>query len=97
MRLATYDKPRMIACGEDLPGHIGLPRACFEQMLGFFSELKIQPAIHDQRVVATPLLLQFSGTLRPEQETATAAMLAHDIGVHATTTAFGKTLIASNC
>jgi hypothetical protein len=26
MRLSTYGKPRVIACGEDLPHHIGLPR-----------------------------------------------------------------------
>jgi hypothetical protein len=26
MRLSTYDKPRVIACGEDLPDHIVIPR-----------------------------------------------------------------------
>jgi hypothetical protein len=28
MRLSTYSKPRVIACAEDLPHHIGLPRGC---------------------------------------------------------------------
>ena len=26
MRLSTYDKPRVIACGDDFPKHIALPR-----------------------------------------------------------------------
>src|SRR5687767_4532561 len=30
MRLSTYDKPRVIACAEDHPHHIGLPRGCLE-------------------------------------------------------------------
>jgi hypothetical protein len=25
MRLSTYNKPRVVACAEDLPHHIGLP------------------------------------------------------------------------
>ena len=96
MRLPTYDKPRIIACGEDLPAHIGLPRGCLEEILTLFKELKIKPVIRDQRVAGVPLDLQFTGTLRPEQETATAAMLAHDTGVLSATTAFGKTVLAAH-
>jgi superfamily II DNA or RNA helicase len=40
------------------------------------------------------LNLVFQGTLRPEQQAAANAMLAHDIGVLAATTAFGKTVVA---
>jgi hypothetical protein len=29
MRLSTFDKPRVIACGEDLANYIALPRGCF--------------------------------------------------------------------
>src|SRR5208283_5492875 len=32
MRLPTYEKPRVIACGQDHPQHIGLPRGCFEDV-----------------------------------------------------------------
>ena len=95
MRLPTYEKPRIIACADDLPAHIGLPRGCLEEILGLLSELKIQPLIRDQRVAGTPLDLQFTGTLRPEQASAAAAMLAHDTGVLAATTAFGKTVLAA--
>ncbi len=96
MRLPTYEKPRVIACAEDLPLHLGLPRGCFEEVLALFKELRIKPVIHDQRVAGVPLDLQFTGTLRPEQETAATAMLAHDTGVLSATTAFGKTVLAAH-
>jgi superfamily II DNA or RNA helicase len=96
MRLPTYEKPRIIACGENLPAHVGLPRGCLEEILTLFTELKINPLIRDQRVAGTPLDLQFTGTLRPEQETAAAAMLAHETGVLSATTAFGKTVLAAH-
>src|SRR5437870_10209905 len=41
------------------------------------------------------LCVTFQGTLRPEQQAAAEAMLAHDIGVLAATTAFGKTVLAA--
>lgn len=96
MRLPTYDKPRIIACGEDLPKHLALPRGCLEEILALSAELKIKPVIRDLRVAGTPLDLQFAGTLRPEQETTAAAMLKHDTGVLSATTAFGKTVLAAH-
>lgn len=33
MRLPTYDKPRVIACGQDFAKHIGVPRGCLEEVL----------------------------------------------------------------
>ncbi|MEX1116206.1 MAG: DEAD/DEAH box helicase family protein [Akkermansiaceae bacterium] len=96
MRLSTHDKPRIIACGEDHAAHLGLPRGCLEEILTLFAELKIKPLIRDQRVTGTPLDLQFTGTLHPEQETAATAMLAHDTGVLSATTAFGKTVLAAH-
>ena len=32
MRLSTYDKPRVIACAEEHPHHIGLPRGCLDEV-----------------------------------------------------------------
>ncbi len=32
MRLSTYDKPRVIACAEDHPHHIALPRGCIDDV-----------------------------------------------------------------
>src|ERR1022692_111588 len=33
MRLSTYDKPRVIACGQEFAQHIGVPRGCLTETL----------------------------------------------------------------
>ena len=96
MRLSTHAIPRIIACADDLPTHIGLPRGCMDDLLSLLSKLKINPILRDERVAGNPVEARFSGTLRPDQEVAASAMLAHDIGVLAATTAFGKTVVAAS-
>ncbi len=95
MRLPTYDKPRIIGCAEDHPQHISLPRGCLDEVQELFSELHIETVIRDERCPGTSLDAEFHGELRPEQEIAARAMLAHDTGVLAATTAFGKTVVAA--
>src|SRR5213594_768795 len=95
MRLPTYDKPRIIACAEDYPQHIGLPRGCMDDVQQLLSDLNITPIVHDERCNGQTVNVTFQGTLRPEQKAAADAMLAHDIGVLAATTAFGKTVVAA--
>ena len=95
MRLPTYDKPRIIACAEDHPQHIGLPRGCLDDLLELLSDLKIAPIVRDERFAGKPLAATFRGELRPEQRIAATAMLAHETGVLSATTAFGKTVVAA--
>jgi hypothetical protein len=95
MRLPTYEKPRIVACAEDHPQHIGLPRGCFDDLLELLADLKVAPVIRDERPEGAPLRATFRGELRPEQRIAAEAMLAHDTGVLSATTAFGKTVIAA--
>ncbi len=95
MRLPTYDKPRIVACAEDHPHHIALPRGCLDDLLELLADLKIIPVVKDERFRGQPLTAMFRGELRPEQRIATEAMLAHDTGVLSATTAFGKTVIAA--
>ena len=95
MRLSTYDKPRIIACAEDHPKHIGLPRGCLDDLLQTLSDLNIKTVVRDQRNPGQPLKATFQGELRPEQIVAAQAMLAQDTGVLAATTAFGKTVVAA--
>jgi superfamily II DNA or RNA helicase len=95
MRLSTYDKPRVIACAEDHPHHIGLPRGCLDEVRQALNDLGIRLVIRDERHAGRPLDLSFQGELRPEQQAAARAMLAHETGVLAATTAFGKTVIAA--
>ena len=95
MRLPTFDKPRIVACAEDHPQHIGLPRGCLDDLLELLSDLKVTPVIRDERFAGVPLGATFRGELRPEQRLAADAMLAHATGVLSATTAFGKTVIAA--
>ncbi len=95
MRLPTYDKPRVIACAEDRGEHLGLPRGCLEDLLALLREHRIRPRIRDERFGGRPLEVTFHGELRPDQLAAAAAMLAHETGVLAATTAFGKTVVAA--
>jgi superfamily II DNA or RNA helicase/very-short-patch-repair endonuclease len=95
LRLSAYGTPRIIACAEDHPRHIGLPRGCLEEARQALSELGIATTIRDERCSGQPLEVTFQGQLRPEQIAAANALLAHDTGVLAATTAFGKTVIAA--
>lgn len=58
-------------------------------------ELRIKVAVRDERNAGMPLGIEFHGELRPDQELAVNKMLAHDTGVLAATTAFGKTVVAA--
>jgi superfamily II DNA or RNA helicase len=95
MRLSTYDKPRVIACAEDHPHHIGLPRGCLDDLRRALTDVGVRAVIRDERYAGRPLSVTFQGDLRPEQKVAAKAMLAHEIGVLAATTAFGKTVVAA--
>lgn len=95
MRLPTYDKPRIIACAEDYPQHIGLPRGCLEEVRALLTSSKIKTTIRDERLSGQLLAVSFKGELRPEQKAAAEAMAAHDTGVLSATTAFGKTVVAA--
>ena len=95
MRLPTYEKPRIIACAEDHPKHFALPRGCLDDLMEMLRTLKIAPILRDERLSGTPLEVSFRGILRADQEVAAAALLRHDTGVLAATTAFGKTVVAA--
>ena len=95
MRLSTYNKPRVVTCAEDLPHHIGLPRGCLDDVSKLLTELGISIVIRDERHRGSSLEVTFQGELRREQKTAADAMLRHETGVLAATTAFGKTVVAA--
>jgi superfamily II DNA or RNA helicase len=94
MRRSTHDKPRIISCAELTSHHIALPRGCFDTVCGLLASLGIAVTIEDCRTTGAPIPFAFTGALRPSQEPAIAALLAHDTGVLAATTAFGKTVLA---
>ena len=95
MRLPTFGKPRVISCAELFTKHIALPRGCFDAAIDLLAVNGIQPEVRDERYSGTPLGTRFVGTLTTEQQSAVDALLAHDTGVLAASTAFGKTVVAA--
>jgi len=95
MRLATYDKPRVIACGQEFPQHIAVPRGCLAEILALLEAHKIRPEVRDERYGGAPIEAEFQGKLRPFQEEAVANITAHDEGILCAPTAFGKTAVAA--
>jgi superfamily II DNA or RNA helicase len=94
MRLPTFGKPRVISSAELFAKHIALPRGCLDSALDLLVASGIQPALRDERQQGTSVEAQFLGRLTQEQQTAVDALIAHDTGVLAATTAFGKTVVA---
>lgn len=95
MRLSTYGKPRVIACGEDLPRHLALPRGCLAEVIALLEAQKIKVVVRDERFAGTLIKVLFHGSLRPTQEQAAAKVLPHDDGLICAPTAFGKTALGA--
>ena len=95
MRLPTFNKPRVIACGEELANHIALPRGCLVEVIELLKSHRIKPEVSDERFVGRPIELEFSGRLRPLQQDAVEAFVQYDEGILCAPTAFGKTAVAA--
>ena len=95
MRLSTGLTPRVIACAEDLPRFVGLPRGCRAEIESFLREYGIALRIQDKRTAGEPLDLRFGGKLTPVQQKAVRAMLDHDIGVFVAPPGVGKTVVGT--
>jgi len=95
LRLSTYDKPRVIGCGEDLPKHLALPRGCLADVTALLEAHRVKPLVQDERFSGAPIDVEFRGSLRPQQEEAVEAVMPHEDGVVCAPTAFGKTPVAA--
>jgi superfamily II DNA or RNA helicase len=95
MRLSTYDKPRVIACGQEFAQHIAVPRGCLTETLALLEAHKIRPEVRDERYVGTAIEAEFQGQLRRFQEEAVAKITGYDEGILCAPTAFGKTAVAA--
>jgi superfamily II DNA or RNA helicase len=96
MRVSTFGKPRVISCVELFSKHVALPRGCLDDLLKLLGEAGIKADLRDEREEGRPLETRFLGELTVEQRKAAAALLKHETGVLAATTAFGKTVVAAN-
>ena len=96
MKRSTFGIPRIVASAELLSHHIALPRGCFTAMEQLLDELGVACHLRDERNTGRPLDTAFLGELIPEQKAATGALLAHETGVLAAATGFGKTVVAAS-
>jgi superfamily II DNA or RNA helicase len=95
MRLSTYDKPRVIACGQEFAQHIAVPRGCLTETLALLEAHKIRPEVRDERHTGKAIEVDFQGQLRPGQQEAVEKFTGHDEGILCAPTAFGKTAIGA--
>jgi hypothetical protein len=63
LRLSSALTPRVIACAEDLPDHVALPRGCREDLEELLRGFGGQFVVDDRRQPGEPLDLRFEGTL----------------------------------
>jgi superfamily II DNA or RNA helicase len=97
MRLPTFGKPRVVSCAELYAQHVALPRGCLEEAIDLIRSHGAVADLEDLREIGTalPASVSFRGELRRPQLAAYDALVAHDNGVLAATTAFGKTVVAA--
>jgi len=97
MRLPTFGKPRIISCAELTPLYVGLPRGCLDEVISLLQSHNVGVDLEDHRLAGNPLPpeVRFVGELRGVQKEAFEALVPHDFGVLAATTAFGKTVVAA--
>ena len=95
MRLSTFGKPRVIACADDLPRHIALPRGLLQELLDLFQSHGIAVDITDHRFSGVPIQVHFHGDRRASQTEAAKALASCDDGILCAPTAFGKTAVAA--
>lgn len=96
MRLSTFGKPRIIACAENFPDYIGLPRGCLDEAVDLLNALGIEVILDDKKWSGNHIKLNFLGELTGEQKRAATKLSQHDIGVLVATTAFGKTVVGAH-
>ena len=95
LRLPTYDKPRIISLAESFEKHLAIPRGCEEELAQFAEQMGTEISWQDETNPGKEIEVTFCGELYPLQAKAANALLEHNNGVLAATTAFGKTVVAA--
>ncbi len=92
-RRSNHMTPRFIKCYREDFSHIHLPRGTAEEVETIARNAGSELICVDKRRLPEPITLQFHGCLRPEQEQAMKAVLAHDMGFLVAPPGAGKTVM----
>ena len=95
MRLSTHNTPRVIACFEELPDHVALPRGCRDALQSLMDEYGIALHLDDKRQVGTNTAFTFQGTLTGIQQQSVDALMRHEIGIFVAPPGTGKTVVGA--
>jgi superfamily II DNA or RNA helicase len=95
MRLSTATIPRVIACAEDLPLFVGLPRGRQSEAEVLLREYGAELEVADEREAGVTTEFRFQGELTSVQQKAVDALLSHDIGVFVAPPGVGKTVVGT--
>lgn len=96
MRLSTALTPRVVACAEEFPQHIALPRGCHGEVEKLLDDHGVNLVVDDQRHEGRSLDVRFEGELTSIQEQAATALMQHDIGVFVAPPGLGKTVLGTH-
>jgi len=96
MRLPTFDKPRVISLSNETNEYLYVPRGCEDELINLLIDNNSNVTIEDRTYSGKKIKVEFSGTLREEQQQAAEEILKYNNGVLSATTAFGKTVIGAN-
>ncbi|MBK5275254.1 MAG: DEAD/DEAH box helicase [Desulfuromonadales bacterium] len=95
MRLSTHNTPRVIACFEEMPGHVALPRGCRDALQSLLDGYGIALHLDDKRNIGTPTAFSFHGTLSDIQQQTVGELMRHDIGIFVAPPGSGKTVVGA--
>jgi superfamily II DNA or RNA helicase len=95
LRLSTAQTPRVIACAEEHPRYVSLPRGCEDDLFALLAEHGIALVTEDQRELGEDVGHRFHGELTAAQEKAARALLEHDLGVFVAPPGVGKTVVGT--
>ncbi len=96
MRLSTALTPRVIACAEELPQYIALPRGCRTALRELLREYGVSLVVEDQREEGEAVPFRFQGELTVLQQQAARALLCHETGVLVAPPGVGKTVLGAH-
>lgn len=94
MRFSTWDTPRFISAYREDLEWLHLPRGLTGKVEDLFASLGSTLEVIDDRPEPPPANFEFRGTLRPQQSTAVADLVDHELGVLVAPPGAGKTVMA---